>query len=112
LKILVSVVRFRPGPPRTKFSPLLANVKTAVLIGGCGFFTPAENHLSSPPATHFSVADVTRAIELINRSEWALPRPRQLAIYWTVLQRATLAGLALPDAAIAKINHDTHSEPT
>ncbi len=32
--------------------------------------------------------------------------------YWTVLQRAKLAGLALPDAANAIVNHDTQSEPT
>ena len=31
--------------------------------------------------------------------------------YWTVLQRAKLAGLALPDAAIAIVNHDTLTEP-
>lgn len=30
--------------------------------------------------------------------------------YWTVLQRAKLAGLALPDAAIAIVNHDIHTE--
>ena len=32
--------------------------------------------------------------------------------YWTVLQRAKLAGLALPDAAIAIVNYDTLTEPT
>lgn len=32
--------------------------------------------------------------------------------YWTVLQRAKLAGLALPDAAIAIVNHDSFTEPT
>ncbi|WP_426102382.1 HpcH/HpaI aldolase/citrate lyase family protein [Massilia sp. TSP1-1-2] len=32
--------------------------------------------------------------------------------YWTVLQRAKLAGLALPDAAIAIINFDTNPEST
>jgi len=32
--------------------------------------------------------------------------------YWTVLQRAKLAGLALPDAAAAIVNHDTQPEPT
>ena len=32
--------------------------------------------------------------------------------YWTVLQRAKLAGLTLPDAAIAIVNHDTLTEPT
>lgn len=32
--------------------------------------------------------------------------------YWTVLQRAKLAGLALPEAAIALVNHDTHTEST
>ena len=32
--------------------------------------------------------------------------------YWTVLQRAKLAGLALPDAASAIVNHDTQSEST
>ena len=32
--------------------------------------------------------------------------------YWTVLQRAKLAGLALPDAAIAIVNHDSLTEPT
>ena len=41
LKILVSVVRFRPGPPRAKFSVSLVNAKTAVLIGDCGFFVSA-----------------------------------------------------------------------
>jgi citrate lyase subunit beta/citryl-CoA lyase len=30
--------------------------------------------------------------------------------YWTVLQRARLAGLALPDAAIAIVNYDTTTE--
>jgi citrate lyase subunit beta/citryl-CoA lyase len=30
--------------------------------------------------------------------------------YWTVLQRAKLAGLALPDAAIAIVNYDIHTE--
>ena len=30
--------------------------------------------------------------------------------YWTVLQRAKLAGLALPDAAIAIVNHDHQTE--
>ena len=30
--------------------------------------------------------------------------------YWTVLQRAKLAGLALPDAAIAIVNYDTNTE--
>jgi citrate lyase subunit beta/citryl-CoA lyase len=32
--------------------------------------------------------------------------------YWTVLQRAKLAGLALPDAAIAIVNYDTNTEST
>ena len=32
--------------------------------------------------------------------------------YWTVLQRAKMAGLALPDAAIAIINYDTNTEST
>ncbi len=32
--------------------------------------------------------------------------------YWTVLHRAKLAGLALPDAAIAIVNHDNHTEAT
>ncbi len=32
--------------------------------------------------------------------------------YWTVLQRAKLAGLALPEAAAAIVNHDTQPEPT
>jgi len=32
--------------------------------------------------------------------------------YWTVLQRAKLAGLALPDAAVAIVNHDSLTEPT
>jgi citrate lyase subunit beta/citryl-CoA lyase len=32
--------------------------------------------------------------------------------YWTVLQRAKLAGLALPDAAAALVNHDSSPEPT
>ncbi|MES2325435.1 MAG: CoA ester lyase [Pseudomonadota bacterium] len=32
--------------------------------------------------------------------------------YWTVLQRAKLAGLALPDAAAAIVNHDTQPEST
>ncbi|MBC7685506.1 MAG: CoA ester lyase [Bdellovibrionales bacterium] len=32
--------------------------------------------------------------------------------YWTVLQRAKLAGLALPDAAAAIVNYDTFTEPT
>ena len=32
--------------------------------------------------------------------------------YWTVLQRAKLAGLALPDAAVAILNHALQSEPT
>ncbi|MES2900059.1 MAG: CoA ester lyase [Pseudomonadota bacterium] len=31
--------------------------------------------------------------------------------YWTVLQRAKLAGLALPDAAAALVNDDTQPEP-
>ena len=32
--------------------------------------------------------------------------------YWTVLQRARLAGLALPDAAAAMVNQDSQPEPT
>jgi citrate lyase subunit beta/citryl-CoA lyase len=32
--------------------------------------------------------------------------------YWTVLQRAKLAGLALPDAAAAMVNHDSQPETT
>jgi citrate lyase subunit beta/citryl-CoA lyase len=32
--------------------------------------------------------------------------------YWTVLQRAKLAGLALPEAAAALLNQDTSPEPT
>ncbi len=32
--------------------------------------------------------------------------------YWTVLQRARLAGLALPDAAAAMVNQDTQPETT
>jgi citrate lyase subunit beta/citryl-CoA lyase len=32
--------------------------------------------------------------------------------YWTVLQRARLAGLALPEAAAALINQESHTEPT
>jgi citrate lyase subunit beta/citryl-CoA lyase len=32
--------------------------------------------------------------------------------YWTVLQRAKLAGLALPEAAAALINQQSQSEPT
>lgn len=40
LKILVSVVRFRPAPPRMKSSLLLANVKTAVHTRGRGFLRP------------------------------------------------------------------------
>ena len=32
--------------------------------------------------------------------------------YWTVLQRAKLAGLALPEAAAALINQDSQPEPT
>ncbi len=32
--------------------------------------------------------------------------------YWTVLQRAKLAGLALPEAAIAIVNYDTPTEAT
>ena len=31
--------------------------------------------------------------------------------YWTVLQRAKLAGLTLPEAAAALVNHDAHPEP-
>ncbi len=31
--------------------------------------------------------------------------------YWTVLQRAKLAGLSLPDAAMALLNHDHQPEP-
>ena len=32
--------------------------------------------------------------------------------YWTVLQRARLAGLGLPDAAAALLGQDPHTEPT
>jgi citrate lyase subunit beta/citryl-CoA lyase len=32
--------------------------------------------------------------------------------YWTVLQRARLAGLALPEAAAGLINQESQTEPT